>query len=315
MEYKDYYKIMGLQRDASQDDIKRAHSKLARKYHPDISKEPDAEARFKEVGEAYVVLKDPEKRAAYDRLDPNVMGDREFHPPPNWDSGFEFSDGGFSAAGGDNFSDFFEELFGRHGYRAHAARGTQFNARGQDHHAKVMVDLEDAFHGATRKINLQSSELDVHNHVHVTNRTLSVKIPKGVKERQQIRLKSQGSAGIGQGPKGDLYLEIHFNPHPLYQAEERDLHMILPVAPWEVALGATVKMPTPEGTVDLKIPAGSDSGNKLRLKGRGIPGKPPGDIYVTLSVTVPKATSEQAKVLYEEMASKLAFNPRANMGV
>lgn len=315
MDYKDYYKIMGLKRDASQDDIRRAHRKLARKYHPDISKEPDAEAKFKEAGEAYVVLKDPEKRAAYDRLDPNIMGDQEFHPPPNWDSGFEFSGGGPTDEGDQNFSAFFEELFGRHGYRAHSAHDTQFNARGQDHHAKVLVDLEDAFHGATRKINLQSSELDKHGQVRITNRTLSVKIPKGVKERQQIRLKSQGSTGIGQGAKGDLYLEIHFNPHPLYHAEERDLHMILPVAPWEVALGATAKTPTPEGTVDLKIPAGSDSGNKLRLKGRGIPGNPAGDIYVTLSVTVPKATSEQARALYEEMASTLAFNPRANMGV
>lgn len=315
VEYKDYYKIMGLERDASQDDIKRAHRKLARKYHPDISKEPNAEARFKEVGEAYVVLKDPEKRAAYDRLDPRKMGDREFHPPPDWDFGFEFSGAGPADAGGANFSDFFEELFGRQAYSTHSAHGAQFKARGQDHHAKVLVDLEDAFHGATRNINLQSTELDEHNRVRVTNRTLSVKIPRGVKERQQIRLKGQGSAGIGQGPKGDLYLEIHFNPHPLYHAEERDLHMTLPVTPWEVALGATVKMPTPQGTVDLKIPAGSDSGNKLRLKGRGIPGKPPGDIYVTLSVTVPKARSEQAKALYAEMASKLAFNPRATMGV
>jgi curved DNA-binding protein len=317
VEYKDYYKIMGLKRDASQDDIKRAHRKLARKYHPDVSKEPDAEVKFKEAGEAYEVLKDPEKRTAYDRLDPNLEAGQEFHPPPNWDSGFEFRGGGFTGAGAGagGFSDFFEELFGHQGYGARAAYGAQFNARGQDHHAKVVVDLEDAFHGATRSINLQSPELDEHGQVRVTVHTLNVKIPKGIKEGQQVRLKGQGSPGMGQGVKGDLYLEIHFSPHPLYRAEGRDLHMQLPVTPWEVALGATVKTPTPNGTVDLKIPAGANSGNKLRLKGRGIPGNPPGDIYVTLSVVAPQANSEQAKALYKKMASTLAFNPRVNMGV
>lgn len=314
MEYKDYYKIMGLKRDASLDEIKRAHRKLARKYHPDVSKEPDAEAKFKEAGEAYEVLKDPEKRAAYDRLDPNLKAGQEFHPPPNWDSGFEFSGGGFTGAGSAGFSDFFEELFGRQGFGTHAAHGAQHNVRGQDHHAKVLVDLSDAFHGAIRSISLQSPELDEHGQVRVINRTLNVKIPKGVKEGQQIRLKGQGTAGIGQGSRGDLYLEIHFNPHSLYRAEGRNIHMQLPVAPWEVALGATVKMPTPGGAVDIKIPAGASSGNKLRLKGRGIPGNPAGDIIVTLSVVVPPANNEQARALYEEMASKLAFNPRANLG-
>ena len=309
MEYKDYYKIMGLKRDASLDEIKRAHRKLARKYHPDVSKEPNAEAMFKETSEAYEVLKDPQKRAAYDRLDPNVKSGQPFHPPPNWDAGFEFGGGGFTGTDSAGFSHFFEELFGQ---QAHAA---QFNARGQDHHAKVVVDLDNAFHGATRSISLQSSELDEHGQVRVVNRTLKVKIPKGIKEGQQIRLAGQGSAGMGQGVKGDLYLEIHFQPHALYRVEGLDLYMQLPVAPWEVALGATVKAPTPSGTVDLKIPVGSNSGNKLRLKGRGIPGSPAGDIYVTLSVVVPPADSEQAKALYEEMAKKLAFNPRVGMGI
>ena len=308
MEYKDYYKIMGLKRDATQDEIKLAHRKLARKYHPDVSKEPNAEAMFKETAEAYEVLKDPEKRAAYDRLDPNMKSGQDFKPPPNWDSGFEFRGGGFTGAVGGGFSDFFEELFGQQGY------GGQFNARGQDHHAKVVVELEDAFHGATRSINLQSPEVDAQGQVRLINRTLNVKIPKGIKAGQQIRLKGQGSPGMGQGVKGDLYLEIHFQPHPIYHAIERDLHMQLPVTPWEAALGATVKAPTPAGTVDLKIPAGSNSGNKLRLKGRGIPGKPAGDIYVTLSVVAPPADSEQAKALYKEMASQLAFNPRAGIG-
>jgi curved DNA-binding protein len=315
MEYKDYYKIMGLERTATQDEIKRAYRKLARKYHPDVSKEKDAEARFKEVGEAYEVLKDPEKRAAYDHLGANYQAGQEFRPPPNWDSGFEFSGGGFTEADQAGFSDFFEELFGRQAHGAHAGYRTQFHARGQDHHAKVVVDLDDAFHGATRSISLQTPALDEHGQMRLSNRTLNVKIPRGVKEGQQIRLVGQGSPGMGQGTQGDLYLEIYFKPHPLYRVEGRDLHMQLPVAPWEAALGATVKTPTPDGTLDLKIPAGSNSGNKLRLKGRGIPGNPPGDIYVTLSVVVPPADSEQARAAYQEMASKLAFNPRADMGV
>ncbi|MEJ2391349.1 MAG: DnaJ C-terminal domain-containing protein, partial [Gammaproteobacteria bacterium] len=289
MEYKDYYKIMGLERNATQDEIKRAYRKLARKYHPDVSKEKDAEARFKELGEAYEVLKDPEKRAAYDHLGANYQTGQEFHPPPNWDSGFEFRGGGFTDAGNAGFSDFFEELFGRQAHGAHTGYRSSFNARGEDHHAKVVVDLEDAFHGATRSISLQTPVLDAHGQVRLSNRTLNVKIPKGVKEGQQIRLVGQGSPGMGQGAQGDLYLEIHFKPHPFYRAEGRDLHMQLPVAPWEAALGATVKAPTPAGTVDLKIPAGANSGSKLRLKGRGIPGNPPGDIYVTLSVVVPPA--------------------------
>lgn len=313
MEYKDYYKIMGLKRDASQDDIQRAHRKLARKYHPDVSKEPDAEAKFKESGEAYEVLKDPEKRAAYDRLGPNLKADQEFRPPPNWDSGFEFSGGGFTNASADaqGFSDFFEELFGRQGHR----HRTQFNVRGQDHSAKVMVDLEDAFHGATRSITLQSSELNDQNQIQLKTRTLKVKIPKGIKEGQQIRLKGQGAPSMSQGDKGDLYLEIHFNPHPIYRVEGSDIYLQLPVSPWEVALGAIVKTPTPGGAVDLKIPPGSNSGNKLRLKGRGIPGNPSGDIYVTLSVVAPPADSEQAKALYREMKNTIAFNPRVKMGV
>jgi curved DNA-binding protein len=242
-----------------------------------------------------------------------LKADQEFHPPPNWNSGFEFSGGGFTDAGSgaEGFSDFFEELFGRRGHR----HGTQFNARGQDNYAKVMVDLEDAFHGATRSIGLQSSVLNEQNQIQLTTRTLKVKIPKGIKEGQQIRLKGQGAPGISQGDKGDLYLEIHFNPHPIYRVEGRDLFLQLPVSPWEVALGAIVKTPTPGGTVDLKIPPGSNSGNKLRLKGRGVPGTPAGDIYVTLSVVAPPANSEQAKSLYHEMKNTMAFNPRVKMGV
>jgi curved DNA-binding protein len=314
MEYKDYYKIMEVGRDASADEIKRAHRKLARKYHPDISKEVDAEAKFKEADEAYRVLKDPKKRATYDRIDPNLKSGRTFSPPPNWNAGAEFSGAEFNDPDGRVFSDFFEELFGRQRRSAHTESHAQFNSRGQDHHAKVQIAIEDAFTGATRSVNLQSPSLDDSGQSHLTQRTLNVKIPKGIKEGQQIRLSGQGAPGMGNGGRGDLYLEIHFNPHPFYHTEGRDLYMQLPVTPWEAALGATVKLPSPNGMLDLKISAGSNSGNKLRLKGRGIPGKQAGDIYITLTVVTPPATSDAAKALYQEMASTLAFNPRVKMG-
>ncbi|PKH01725.1 cytochrome C biogenesis protein [Psychromonas sp. MB-3u-54] len=311
MEYKDYYKIMGLQRNASKEEIKRAYRKLARKYHPDISKEPAAEANFKEVSEAYEVLRDPKKRATYDRLDPNLKSWQQ----ADRDSSFEFSKGEFDDLHGGAFSDFFEAFFGHKDQHSDFNRSAQFNTRGSDHHAKVSINLEDAFFGATRSINLQTQEADSRGSIRAVNRTLNIKIPKGIKDGQQIRLSGQGSNGMGQGKKGDLYLEVHFNPHPLYRLEQQDLHMQLPVTPWEAALGATVKLPTPAGVVDLKISPGSNSGSKMRLKGRGIPSNPAGDIYVILSVVTPPATSESARKLYQEMEKIMAFNPRAKMGV
>jgi len=315
MEYKDYYKIMGLKRDASAEEIKRSYRKLARKYHPDISSENDAEAKFKEVSEAYEALKDAKKRATYDRLDPNQASWQKFNTQADRDQDFEFSQREFSEMDGKHFSDFFEELFGHRNAQGHSASTRPFNARGADNHAKVAVDLQDAFLGATRSIHLQAQERDSHGQMQVINRTLNIKIPKGIKDGQQIRLAGQGSPGMGQSEKGDLYLEIHFNPHPFYQPEGRNLHMQLPVAPWEAALGATVPLPTPSGVVDLKISPGSNSGSKLRLRGRGIPGNPAGDIYVILSVVTPQANSEAARSLYKQMADSLAFNPRVKMGV
>lgn len=314
MEYKDYYQIMGVERDATQDEIKRAYRKLARKYHPDVSKEADAEQMFKQVGEAYEVLKDPEKRVAYDQLGKAGATGEEFTPPPNWDAGFEFSGGGFTEGDADAYSDFFESLFGQGPRQAHA-RQRSYRARGEDHHAKVLIDVEDAYSGATRSITLQAPELDAQGHVHTRDRTLNVRIPKGIRQGQKIRLNGQGSPGIGDGPSGDLYLEIEFKAHPLYRVEDRDLYLDLPVAPWEAALGATVKTPTPSGIVDLKIPAGSASGRKMRLKGRGIPGKTPGDIYVLLKIALPPAHDDRARALYEKMQQELSFNPRAGLGV
>jgi curved DNA-binding protein len=316
MEFKDYYQTMGVARDATQDQIKRAYRKLARKYHPDVSKEPDAEARFKEVGEAYEVLKDPEKRAAYDQFGANWKAGQDFHPPPDWDAGFEFSGGGYTDAGGQDHSAFFEELFGRR-YAGATGQGRRrtFRMRGEDHHAKVLIDLEDSFAGATRTITLRMPELTDDGHLTTRDHSLNVRIPKGIRSGQQIRLAGQGAAGIGGGEAGDLYLEVEFRDHPLYSVDGADIQLRLPVAPWEAALGATVKVPTPSGTVDLKIPAGSNQGRKLRLKGRGLPGKSPGDLYVVLRVTLPPADSDAARQLYEQMRDQLGFDPRAHLGV
>jgi len=324
LEFKDYYTILGVERDASQDVIKRAYRKLARKYHPDVSKEADAEARFKELGEAYEVLKDPEKRAAYDQLGVRWKEGQDFTPPPDWDQGFEFHGGGFTDADATQFSDFFESLFGgAGGYqgfgKAYAGAGDFYtgsgNLRGEDTHAKVLIDLEDAYHGATRTISLRHTELGADGRPQIKPRTLNVKIPKGVRQGQHIRLTGQGASGVTGGKAGDLYLEIEFKPHSVYRVEGRDVYLDLPLAPWEAALGATIKTPTPAGMVDLKIPPGSSSGKKMRLKGRGIPGKPAGDLYVIVQIALPPASSEEAQALYKQMKQKLNFNPRAGLGV
>ena len=317
MDFQDYYTIMGVERDATQDEIKRAYRKLARKYHPDVSKETDAEQRFKDVGEAYEALKDPEKRAAYDQLGANWKAGQDFNPPPDWDAGFEFKGGGYTSGDASSHSDFFESLFGQGGYTTNQGTPNQssFRSRGEDHHAKVLIDIDDAYKGATRSIVLQSPELDSAGHVVNRKRTLKVKIPKGVKQGQRIRLSGQGSAGMGNGPAGDLYLEIEFNPHSIYRIEGHDVYLELPITPWEAALGASVQVPTPSGTVDLKIPADTATGKKMRLKGRGIPSKTPGDLYVMPVVTAPPADSDDAKAFYTKMEQELAYNPRNKMGV
>ena len=314
MEFKDYYQVMGVKRDAEQDEIKRAYRKLARKYHPDVSKEPDAEMRFKEVGEAYEVLKDPEKRAAYDQLGANWKAGQEFHPPPGWDKGFEFHAGDFAGAGAEGFSDFFESLFG-HGFHRGGFQHADFNAPGEDSYAKVLIDLEDAYHGATRTLTLQRSALGQDGRMTAREHTLNVRIPKGVHQGQHIRLARQGGAGIGKGEPGDLYLEVEFRPHPFYHVEGKDVFLDLPVAPWEAALGAKVAVPTPTGKVDLKIPAGSAGGRKLRLQNRGIPGTAPGDLYVVLKIALPPVESDAAQAAYRQLEKSQAFNPRAHMGV
>jgi curved DNA-binding protein len=311
VEFKDYYKVMGVARDATEAQIKQAYRKLARKYHPDVSKEKDAEARFKEVGEAYEVLKNPEKRAAYDQLGQNYKAGQDFRPPPNWDSGFEFSGAG-AGQGDSSYSDFFDSLFGAQGRSGRGARGG-FADHGEDHHAKVVLDLEASLNGGSRTFTLRMPELDAEGRLALKERTLNVQVPKGILPGQQIRLAGQG-APSGNGKPGDLYIEVEFQPHPLYRTDGKDLSLDLPVAPWEAALGATVKTPTPSGTVDLKIPPGSRAGTKLRLRGRGIPASPPGDLYMVLQIALPPVNDDKARAAYAALAAALPFNPRASLG-
>ena len=321
MEFKDYYETMGVAREATQDEIKRAYRKLARKYHPDVSEHGDAEARFKEVGEAYEVLKDPDKRAAYDQFGANWKAGQDFHPPPGWDEGFEFrgpgadstGDQGYGGYGGAQYSDFFENLFRQEQAGGPNTGRREFHMHGEDRHARVSVDLHDSYHGAQRSMTLRVPELTEDGRIQLKEKALNVKIPKGVREGQKIRLAGQGGPGIGEGKPGDLFLEVEFRPDDVYRVDGTDVYMNLPVTPWEAALGANVTVPTPSGKLVLKIPAGSNQGSKLRLKGKGIPAKSPGDLYVVLDVRLPPAEGEEAKAVYETMSKEMPFNPRADL--
>lgn len=303
MKYHDYYHTLGVSREASADEIKKAFRRLARKYHPDISKEADAEMRMKEINEAYAVLSDPKRRAAYDRLGQGYHTGEEFRPPPDWGERFHFSARGFSPDEAAQFSDFFSELFGRPG-------GRGFSANGEDTHARVLLDIEDAFTGATRQFSLQVPQVDAHGQLRMATRTLNVKIPVGVHEGQIIRLAGQGAPGFGGGQPGDLLLEVRFRPHPRLRAEGRDLHLSLPLAPWEAALGAVVSVDLPNSPLKVRIPQGAQGGRQLRVRGKGIPGSPPGDLLLDLTVVLPPADTARARELYETMARELAFDPR-----
>ncbi len=307
MEYRDYYQILGVPRDASADDIKKAYRRLARKYHPDVSKEANAEQRFKEVAEAYEVLRDPEKRPLYDQLGSNWKAGQDFRPPPGWEDRSARRGGGAAFEG--DFSDFFETLFGRGG-SPFGTGGGNFRARGQDQSARITVSLEDVYHGATRTLTLEAAEPDGQGRMRRVPRNLRVRIPAGVGEGQRIRLAGQGSPGIG-GEAGDLYLEVEVAPHRHFELRGRDVYLELPVAPWEAALGARLKVPTLGGEVDMTIPADSQSGRRLRLRGRGLPGNPPGDQYLTLRIVNPPAASDRGRELFEQMAKDLDFDPRA----
>ncbi|MDE2338488.1 MAG: DnaJ domain-containing protein [Gammaproteobacteria bacterium] len=319
MEYRDYYQLLGVARTATAEEIKKSYRRLARKYHPDVSKEKDAEQKFKEVQEAYEVLKDPEKRAAYDQLGSEWKSGQQFRPPPDWASGFEFSGGARPGAGGahgfdgEGFSDFFSSLFG--GASPFGGGARRAPRQGRDHHARIDIDLEEAFGGGTRTLELKRPDVKADGSLDVRAHTVRVSIPAGVTDGQLIRLAGQGERSAGGARAGDLYLEVHVRPHRLYQLEGRDVTLTLPIAPWEAALGATITVPTLGGPVDMQVPSGAQSGQKLRLRGRGLPGQPPGDAYVQLKIVVPPASSPQARAAYEEMRAKLGtFDPRADLG-
>lgn len=294
MEYKDYYKVLGVPRTASQDEIKKAYRKLAREYHPDKNSATGAEARFKEINEANEVLSDAEKRRDYDTLGSNWRAGQQFRPPPGWSPrGGRAGAGGFGGGGAGNFSDFFSSMFGG----ASAGMGGNgfggFEQEAEDSRDVLTISLEESFHGGSRRVQLSSG------------RTLEVKIPKGITEGQTIRLNGQGRFGA------DLLLEIRFAAHPKFEVKGRDLTTVVAVTPWESALGAAVSIPTLGGEVELKLPAGTQGGKKMRLKGRGLPGSSAGDQFVEIRVVTPPAVSEEDKALYAQMAEHFNFNPRA----
>jgi curved DNA-binding protein len=301
--YHDYYEALGVPRGASADDIRRAYRKLAREYHPDVNKDPGAEDRFKEVAEAYEVLRDPEKRERYDRLGANwragqdVSGAQGFRDGGYRDVRFDFGEGG-------DFSDFFESLFGARPHANGARRGADafggFVMRGADHEAVLDLTLEEAAAGGRQHITLGD------------NRGYDVEIPAGVRDGQRIRLAGEGGPGADGGPSGDLFLRVRMAPHPRFRVERRDLHVDLPVSPSEAALGAQVPVPTLTGTARVRVPAGSSSGRKLRLRGEGMPGPRGGhgDLYAELQIVVPKQLDERERELYEQLAAASHFNPR-----
>lgn len=314
MDYKDYYKILGVDKSATTDEIKKQYRRLARKYHPDVSKEDNAEEKFKEVKEAYEVLKDNEKRKTYDQLGSNWQsGQGGFEPPPGWtfnQQNAAGNSGGFQGAG--DFSDFFESIFG--GMGSGHRHSTHFQQRGEDKHSKITISLQQAFNGSEVVLQLQDTVMNQHTgHVERKTRDLKVKIPKGVTNGQQIRLAGQGGSGHGGATNGDLFLEVAISNDTLYQLDGKNITLHLPITPWEAALGANIDVPTLAGKVTLKVPAGSQTGQKLRLKGRGLPGKTPGDQFIILDIYIPKPKNDQQKALYEQMAQHMPFNPRQNL--
>jgi curved DNA-binding protein len=308
VEYKDYYKIMGVEKTASEEDIKRAYRKLARKYHPDVSKETNAEAHFKEINEAYEVLKDPEKRQSYDQLGSNWKSGASSQGGGFNPQDFGRGQGGYGGAHAGEFSDFFEQFFGGGGGRR--AGGQQARARaGEDLQTEISVSLEEVYQGVSKTIQYECPVIE-NGYEHRVAKAIKVKIPTGVVDGQQIRLTGQGGAGTNGAKAGDLYLKIKMQPHALYTVAGHDLTMVVPIAPWEAALGATIQVPTLAGHVEVKIPVGARSGAKMRLKGRGLTGKVTGDQYLLLQIQVPIATSPQQKALYEQMASLFSFDER-----
>jgi len=317
MDFKDYYAVLGVSESASPEEIKKSYRKLARKYHPDVSKEDNADEKFKDLGEAYEVLKDPEKQAEYDQLRKyGAQADGSFQPPPGWQSASGFGGGGYTDADSRQFSDFFEQMFGGGQGAGQGAGGFRQNVRmrGEDVHARLALFLEEVFNGSEKQVSFTVHEADEHGRVVARQKTLKVKIPAGMREGQHLRLKGQGSPGYGGAAPGDLLIEVELAPHPLFSIEGRDVVVTVPVAPWEAALGATITVPTVGSKVNVKVPKGTSSGRKLRLKGKGLPGKHPGDQFVILQIAIPEQHSAEAEKLYEQLAeAEKAFNPRSKL--
>lgn len=318
MEYKDYYKILGVSKDASKSDISKAFKKLARKYHPDLNpNDKEAETKFKEMNEAHEVLKDPEKRKMYDTLGPDWEHGQNFRPPPGYENvqfNFGGQGGGFSGSG---FSDFFETIFGGHGFAEGGFTGgqrfKQRPRRGSDSEAVYSISLEEAYQGGEKSLTLQEQVTGPDSRPSLRSKTLKVKVPAGVKDGQRIRLSGQGNPGMGGGPKGDLYLRIKLQPHSVFKVQNGNILYDLPLAPWEAALGAKVKVPTLGGEVRMSIPPGIGSGKKLRLPGKGLgSGAKRGDQLVRIMIQTPADLSEKEKELWEKLADKSKFRPRKN---
>lgn len=335
VKYQDYYQILGVPRNASQDEIQRSYRKLARLYHPDINKSSDAEEKFKKIGEAYEVLKDPEKRKRYDLLGENWRAGQDFTPPPGWESrtgragagagpgawGFDFTNlGGMGGTG--NFSDFFESLFGGGpgGFRTAAGRqkAGDWSMKGQDHEAEITISLEDLYSGSKKTIALESMKPDATGRMQRVTQNLEVNIPAGITDGRRIRLSGQGEKGAGGGPPGDLYLRVHIAPHPVFKLKGHDLSVEVPVTPWEAALGAQIEVPTIEGTATMRVPAGIQSEQRMRLRGKGLmkpvsasgTGGERGDLFAVIRIAVPKTLTPKERELFEELARESSFKPR-----
>jgi curved DNA-binding protein len=309
MKYKDYYAALGVDRKATPQQIKAAYRKLARKYHPDVSKEKNAEEKFKEVAEAYETLKDPEKRAAYDQLGRHAPGD-EFRPPPDWQQSFGETQFSFDDL---DLADLFANVAGRS--RPGGRRASNAPRRGQDFEAAVRLTFDQAFNGTEIEFDMAVTEPDEHGLLRRVPHKVKVRIPKGVTDGQKLRVPGKGGKGINGGPNGDLYLDIHVDPHPLYRADGLDLYMDLPLAPWEAVLGASIELPTPSGRISLKVPAGTAAGQKLRIAGRGLsrPDGSSGHLYAVAQIVVPTVVDERQRALYGQLKEASTFNPRAHL--
>jgi curved DNA-binding protein len=323
MKYKDYYQALGVERDASPDEIKKAYRKLAHQYHPDVSKDPKGEERFKEVAEAYSTLKDPEKRREYDSLGRRRSGE-DFTPPPEWQqhfgagggfgggAGFGGGGGGFGGFDDVDLADILSAFTGGRRGEGRARGRENFPVPGQDFEVTVPVTLEQVYRGDEVEVSIEVPEYDEHGLPHRVPRTFRINIPKGATDGQRLRLPGKGGPGRNGGKPGDLYVKLQFKPHPLYRVEGHNLYLDLPLAPWEGALGAKILVPTLGGPVELTIKPGTTTGQRLRLARRGLPKADgsAGDMYAVVQIEVPKTLSPRERELYEELASVSAFNPR-----